>query len=109
MASVGKKKSQQQAKKVTQHELHLLRQADQKNREKMTIEQRNKAQRNVSEEEYASQVDVVVDNREDALVDARSVDAALQQMSLTSTSVEEDRHPEKYVCMLSCACACIFI
>ena len=49
----------------------------------------------VSEEAYAAGVEVANLNREDTGVEARSVEAALEALSVVGGDAAADRHPEK--------------
>jgi hypothetical protein len=54
----------------------------------------------VSEEAYASTIEVENVNRQEGVVEARSVDAALEVLSLAGSDAAADRHPEKCVWVL---------
>lgn len=88
MASVGKKK--QAPAKVTKREIHHIKEAQRAMYEDIALEKEKHRSKTVGVDEYASQLDVKVDNRTEAVVDARSLDAAVSQLNLG-----DDRHPEK--------------
>lgn len=106
MAKMGKK---QQPKKVTAHELRIRAEEEEKRLQRLGTGQ--KMERDVREEDYASSLDVRIDNRQDrALVDAHSLTEAVEQMAIGRKSIEEDRHPEKYVCVSTTMThCCVFI
>lgn len=87
MASVGKKK---QAVKVTKREIHQVKEKQRELYEVLASDKEKERSKTVGVDEYASQLDVKVDNKTEAVVDARSLDAAVSQLNLG-----EDRHPEK--------------
>jgi hypothetical protein len=98
MANLGKKKANPKAGKVTAHELHLLKESQKKEFEKKRTEKSNIDRRQLTEEEYSALVEIENRNKEgDAVVDARSVEAALQQLNISGGGGEgdDDRHPEK--------------
>lgn len=98
MANLGKKKANPKAGKVTAHELHLMKESQKKEFEKKLTEKSNIDHRQITEEEYAALVEIENRNKEgDAVVDARSVDAALQQLNISGGGGDgdDDRHPEK--------------
>lgn len=99
LANLGKKKAASKPQKVTAFQLHLTAQADQKKRELQDAERADAQRKMISEEAYASQVEVENANRDDVAVEARSLDAALQQLSVGTDGSPTDRHPEKYVCI----------
>lgn len=96
MANLGKKKPNPKAgNKVTAHELHLMKETQKKEFEKALLEKSNLDRRQLTEEEYAALVEIENRNKEgDVALDARSVDAALQQLNLSGGG-DDDRHPEK--------------
>lgn len=82
-------------KKVTQHTLQLQSEAERKKQAELAQQRFGEIRREVSEDQYAQQVEVENLNRDDVVVDARSLDAALAQMSVGGDTTPEDRHPEK--------------
>ena len=84
------------APKVTAAEL-ALRKEQEESKILADAEAAKKRDRRMADtEEYEKLIDVVNTNREDSLVDARSVDTAIAQISLASTSeLPQDRHPER--------------
>lgn len=99
LAAAAKKKPA--APKITSHQLHLQAEADRKQRERDAAARAADGKRVVSEEEYAQSVAVDNTNRDDVAVEARSLDAALEQLSVAQEGTPTDRHPEK------CACRCV--
>lgn len=94
LANLGKKKAAPKPK-VTSHQLSVMKEADKKDFEKAKQQQIDSTKRQVDEETYASLVEVENRNKDkDGAVDARSLDAALDQMSIID-GVGADRHPEK--------------
>lgn len=88
LARVGKKK--QAPAKVTKREINQMKEAQMNMHQAMAEEREMARSRAVGVDEYASQLDVKIDNRTEAVVDARSLDEAVSQLTVT-----EDRHPEK--------------
>jgi len=82
-------------KKVTQHVLKLQSEEELKKQAELAKQRSGELRREVSEDQYAQQVEVENMNREDVAVDARSLDAALAQMTVGGKGTPEDRHPEK--------------
>lgn len=95
MANLGKKKAAAKPQKVTAYELSLQAEADRKRREQAALEHANNQRKLVSEEDYAAQVEVENQNREDVVVDASSLDSALKQLAVGGDGSPADRHPEK--------------
>lgn len=94
MANLGKPKSGPKPGKVTAHQLYLQKEAEKRRQAQQAAAGLDENKRTVTEEDYAAQVDVEIDNRAAVAVDARSVDAALSQLSIGGDSTS-DRHPEK--------------
>ena len=92
LAKLAAKKPPQ--KKVTQHALQLASEAERKKQAALAEQRSGEVRREVSEDQYAQQVEVENLNRDDVAVDARSLDAALAQMTVGG-GTPEDRHPEK--------------
>ncbi|KAI8109593.1 hypothetical protein M9434_000875 [Picochlorum sp. BPE23] len=91
LARIGKKK--QAPTKVTRREIDQLK-ANQRNaQEALSQEKEMQRKKTVGVDEYAAHLDVEIDNRKEAVVDARSLDDAVSQLSIGSQEV--DRHPEK--------------
>jgi hypothetical protein len=85
-------------KKVTQHTLQLQSDLERRKQAELAALRSGEIRREVSEDQYAQQVEVENLNRDDIAVDARSLDAALAQMSVGGgggKGTPEDRHPEK--------------
>lgn len=96
MANIGKAKPSAKPAKVTAHQLHLQAEAERRHLAKQAEENSKQQHRTMTEEDYSAQVDVKIDNRGDVAVDARSVDAALAQMTVSDGDQPSiDRHPEK--------------
>lgn len=80
---------------VTAHELALRADAERKQQQEAAAKKAAAARRVVGEDEYAELVDVRNVNREEDEVEARSVAAALDALSVKGGAASEDRHPEK--------------
>ncbi|PRW61227.1 coiled-coil domain-containing 124 [Chlorella sorokiniana] len=94
LAAAGKKKASKPAPpKVTAAQLASMREREQREMEQQAATQQAAQRRMVSEDQYAAAVQVENRNREDVGVEARSMDAALQALTLDKQEV--DRHPEK--------------
>lgn len=87
LASVGKKK---QAVKVTKRELDQVKEKQRAMYEEIASDKEKERMKTVGVDEYASLLDVKVDNKTESVVDARSLDAAVSQIQ-----IGDDRHPEK--------------
>lgn len=87
LAKVGKKK---QVVKITKREIEQVKEKQKAMYEEIASDKEKERMKTVGVDEYASLLDVKVDNKTEAVVDARSLDAAVSQMNLA-----EDRHPEK--------------
>lgn len=88
------KKKTPNATKMTAHQLAVMKEAQQKQMERDAAAHATQAQRVVTEDEYAQTVEVANANKEAVAVDARSLDAALEQLTVAGDS-PADRHPEK--------------
>lgn len=98
LAGVGKKKAAPQkvgSAKVTSHQLLLNKEVEKKEEERRAREREDAAKRMVSEDAYASAVVVENVNRQDTGVEARSVEAALDALTVVGGDAAQDRHPEK--------------
>ncbi|KAE8690700.1 Detected protein of confused Function [Hibiscus syriacus] len=80
--------------KVTEAELQKRREEQQAEMAKKAEETKKKQNRTAAEEEYERMVLVTNTNRDDSLVEARSVEEAIAQMSVAD-NLPTDRHPEK--------------
>ncbi|CAI5500710.1 unnamed protein product [Closterium sp. Naga37s-1] len=84
--------------KVTQAELALIKEREQKELAGADAERRKKAARVAEEAEYARMLEVENTNRMAVAVDARNVGEALSQLSVAKGeegSASVDKHPEK--------------
>ncbi|KAH0919891.1 hypothetical protein HID58_027551 [Brassica napus] len=80
--------------KVTEAELIRRREEEQAALAKKAEESKKKQTRMAAEEEYEKMVLVSNTNRDDSIIDARTVDEALAKMSVAD-NLPVDRHPEK--------------
>ncbi|KAF7841412.1 coiled-coil domain-containing protein 124-like [Senna tora] len=80
--------------KVTEAELRKRREEEQAEMQKKTEEAKKRQTRTAEEEEYERMVLVTNTNRDDSVIEARSVEDALAQMSVTD-NLPVDRHPER--------------
>ncbi|KAG2321614.1 hypothetical protein Bca52824_014827 [Brassica carinata] len=80
--------------KVTEAELVRRREEEQAALAKKAEESKKKQTRMAAEEEYEKMVLVCNTNRDDSVIDARTVDEALAKMSVAD-NLPVDRHPEK--------------
>lgn len=103
LARIGKKK--QAPTKVTRREIDQLKMNQRNAQEALSQEKEMQRKKTVGVDEYAAHLDIEIDNRKEAVVDARSLDDAVSQLSIGSQEV--DRHPEKYG-LDSCVC-CVFV
>ena len=93
MAKVGKKKVV--APKLTKREIDSYKEKQQQQYEQMDAEKKESMKKTIGVEKYERMLDEKVDNRTEALVDARSLDDAVRQMGGMELNGEADRHPEK--------------
>lgn len=102
---------------MTHHQLQQQREADEAAREAESRERQLAAKREVSAGSYSRLVEAQNTNREEDVVDARGVEAAIDALASLSTaeSPAADKHPEKCVdrlcrlCLrgrLLCRCGC---
>ncbi|KAI3515219.1 hypothetical protein L2E82_11005 [Cichorium intybus] len=80
--------------KVTEAELIRRKEEEQAQILKRAEEEKRKQSRTAKEEEYEKMVLVENTNREDSIIEARSVEEAIAQMSVAD-SLPVDKHPEK--------------
>mgnify|MGYP000942263911 CR=1 FL=1 len=80
--------------KVTEAELRRRREEEQAEMQKKAEEGKKKQSRTAEEEEYERTVLVSNTNRDDSIIEARSVEEAIAQISVADT-LPVDRHPEK--------------
>ncbi|CAM8935579.1 unnamed protein product [Rhodiola kirilowii] len=80
--------------KVTEAELRRQREEEQAMMLKRAEEAKKKQNRLASEEEYEKMVLVTNTNRDDSIIEARSVEEALAKITITD-NLPVDRHPEK--------------
>ncbi|KAM7470960.1 hypothetical protein LguiA_009143 [Lonicera macranthoides] len=80
--------------KVTEAELRRQREAEQAQILKKAEEDKRRKSRTAAEEEYEKVVLVPNMNRDDSIIEARSVEDAIAQMSVAD-SLPVDRHPER--------------
>ncbi|CAA2978487.1 coiled-coil domain-containing protein 124 [Olea europaea var. sylvestris] len=80
--------------KVTEAELQLRREQDQAAMQKRIEEEKRKQSRTAAEEEYERMVLVANTNRDDSIIEARTVEDAIAQMAVTD-NLPPDRHPER--------------
>ncbi|XP_057769169.1 uncharacterized protein LOC130989233 isoform X2 [Salvia miltiorrhiza] len=80
--------------KVTEAELSRRKEEDQAALQRRAEEDKRKQSRTAKEEEYERMVSVENTNRDDSIIEARSVDEALARMTLVD-SLPVDKHPEK--------------
>lgn len=104
LARIGKKK--QAPTKVTRREIDQLKTNQRNAQEALSQEKEMQRKKTVGVDEYAAHLDVEIDNRKEAVVDARSLDDAVSQLSIGSQEV--DRHPEKYDLDTTRVC-CVFV
>lgn len=82
--------------KVTELELRRRREEEQAAIQRKADEDKKKQARIADEAEYERIITVPNTNRgDDSLIDARSVEDAIAKMSLDSSSLPPDKHPEK--------------
>ncbi|KAK3015163.1 hypothetical protein RJ639_005309 [Escallonia herrerae] len=80
--------------KVTEAELQRRREAEQAQVLKKAEEDKRKKSRTAAEEEYERMVLVENTNREDSIIEARTVEEAIAQMTVVD-ALPVDRHPER--------------
>ncbi|EOX97539.1 Coiled-coil domain-containing protein 124 isoform 1 [Theobroma cacao] len=80
--------------KVTEVELRKKREEEQAEMAKKAEEAKKRQTRTAAEEEYERMVLVTNTNRDDSLIEARSVEEAIAQMSVED-NLPADRHPER--------------
>ncbi|EEF33966.1 coiled-coil domain-containing protein 124 [Ricinus communis] len=80
--------------KVTEAELSRRREEEQAELAKKAEEMKKKQARTAAEEEYERMVLVANTNRDDSIIEARTVEDAIAQMSVTD-SLPVDKHPER--------------
>ncbi|MBA0760247.1 hypothetical protein Gotri_023006 [Gossypium trilobum] len=80
--------------KVTEAELQKRKEEEQAEMAKKAEEAKKRQSRTAAEEEYERMVLVTNMNRDDSLIEARSVEEAIAQMSVADT-LPPDRHPER--------------
>ncbi|KAI7735669.1 hypothetical protein M8C21_008208 [Ambrosia artemisiifolia] len=80
--------------KVTEAELVKRREEEEADRVKKAEEEKRRASRIAKEEEYEKMVLVQNRNRDDSVIEARSVEEAIAQMAV-SDGLPVDKHPEK--------------
>ncbi|XVF45609.1 hypothetical protein PTKIN_Ptkin02bG0220300 [Pterospermum kingtungense] len=80
--------------KVTEAELRRRREEEQAQMAKIASEAKKKQSRTAAEEEYERVVLVANTNRDDSLIEARSVDEAIARISMAE-NLPPDRHPER--------------
>lgn len=98
-AALSKPKSTKTAKvseKVTRHQLDQQKAFEAKLKEQQLKEKELAAKREVSEDSYGKLVETENTNREEDVIEARSVEAALQALGVDDTP-DADKHPEKRV------------
>ncbi|MED6168429.1 hypothetical protein PIB30_011595 [Stylosanthes scabra] len=81
--------------KVTEAELAKRREEEQAVLAKKAEDAKKRQARTAAEEEYERMVLVSNTNRDDSIIEARSVDDAIAQMSIADASLPPDRHPER--------------
>ncbi|PSC73388.1 putative tRNA N6-adenosine threonylcarbamoyltransferase isoform A [Micractinium conductrix] len=92
-AAAKKKAAKPQAAKVTAAQLAYQREREQAEQRELAAQKALETKRMVTEEEHAAALLVANRNREEGVVEARSVDAALEALTLDGSPA--DRHPEK--------------
>ncbi|KAL1811629.1 uncharacterized protein LOC108227807 [Daucus carota subsp. sativus] len=80
--------------KVTEAELRKRREEEQAEMKKKAEEDKRRSSRTAAEEEYESVVLVANTNRDESVIEARSVEDAIAKMSVVE-SLPVDKHPEK--------------
>ncbi|XVF45608.1 hypothetical protein PTKIN_Ptkin02bG0220200 [Pterospermum kingtungense] len=80
--------------KATEAELSRRREEEQAHMERIAAEAKKRQSRTIAEEEYERIVLVANTNRDNSLIEARSVEEAIARMSLAE-NLPPDRHPER--------------
>ncbi|GLT42984.1 hypothetical protein SLA2020_169610 [Shorea laevis] len=80
--------------KVTEAELRRRREEEQAEQARKAEETKKKQTRTAAEEEYERMVLVTNTNRDDSIIEARSVEEAIAQMTVAD-NLPVDRHPER--------------
>lgn len=80
--------------KVTEAELARRKEEEQAVLQQRAEEEKRKQSRTAKEEEYERMVSVENTNRDDSIIEARTVDEALARMTLVD-NLPVDKHPEK--------------
>ncbi|KAI3446308.1 hypothetical protein Pfo_002973 [Paulownia fortunei] len=80
--------------KVTEVELRRRKEEEQAAMQQRAEEEKKKQSRTADEEEYERMVSVVNTNREDSIIEARTVEEAIARMTV-GDSLPVDKHPEK--------------
>lgn len=80
--------------KVTEAELRKRREEEQAEIQKKAEEAKKRQDRTAAEEEYERMVLVTNTNRDDSIIEARSVEDAIARMTVADT-LPVDKHPEK--------------
>ncbi|KAJ7978667.1 coiled-coil domain-containing protein [Quillaja saponaria] len=80
--------------KVTEAELRKRREEEQAELERKAGEAKKRQSRTAAEEEYERMVLVMNKNRDDSIIEARSVEDAIAQMTVAD-NLPVDRHPER--------------
>ncbi|XP_061355726.1 uncharacterized protein LOC133300223 [Gastrolobium bilobum] len=81
--------------KVTEAELRRQREEAEAEAQKKAEEGKKRQSRTAAEEEYERMVLVSNTNRDDTIIEARTVEDAISQMTIASDSLPPDRHPER--------------
>ncbi|KAK1429071.1 hypothetical protein QVD17_11270 [Tagetes erecta] len=81
--------------KVTEAELIRRKEEEQAQLLKKAEEEKRRQSRTAKEEEYEKMVLVQNTNRDDSVIEARSVEEAIAQMSVAADNLPLDKHPEK--------------
>lgn len=80
--------------KVTQHQLQKQKEFEEKVKQQEQTEKKLAAKREVSEDAYSRIVETENKNKEEDVIDARSVEEALKHLGVDDTP-GSDKHPEK--------------
>ncbi|KAK7409741.1 hypothetical protein VNO78_00021 [Psophocarpus tetragonolobus] len=80
--------------KVTEAELRRRREEEQADADRKAEEAKKRQSRTAAEDEYERMVLVSNTNRDDSIIEARSLDEAIAQMSMVD-NLPPDRHPER--------------
>ena len=79
---------------MTSHQLGLMKEKEARAAAAAAAERADAASRTVTEAAYAAQVEVEISNKAEDVAEARSMEAAIEALSLGAAG-EADRHPEK--------------